>query len=143
MKRVLRNIAIGCSIVFATIELACAQSTSSHLKDKFVYNFGTISEDTTIVYGHLDYTNTCNDNLIITRLIPSCSCVEAQATDTVIKPGQKCRINFSFKPLNYPGHIDKQIYIYTNQDQNTSTETLYLTGVVTPTTNPIHEYRFS
>ena len=143
MRKIFKYIALGCSIAFLAIGQAFAQQENSLSFETNNYSFGTISEDTTIVYGHLDFVNQGNENLIITHLIGSCSCVEAQVADSIVKPGQKSSINFSFKPLNYPGQIDKQIFIYTNKDDNASTETIFMTGFVTPTTNPINEFRFS
>ncbi len=143
MKRILKYIAIGGSIALGAIGQACAQQSSSLQFETTEYNFGTISEDTTAVYGTMHFTNRSDKDLVIARVLTSCSCVEAQLADSIVKAGATSSIHFSFKPLNFPGHINKEIYIYTDQAANTNTETLYLTGFVTPTTNPLNEFRYS
>ena len=131
-----------CSVALAAIGQASAQENPFAFETT-EYSFGTISEDTAQVSGHLDYTNRSSKDLIITRVLTSCSCVSAHATDSIVKPGQTSSIEFSFKPLNFPGNIDKQVFIYSSEDDIQSTETIFLTGIVTPTTNPLNEYRYS
>ena len=143
MKRILQYIAMGCSMILCVVEPAFAQQTYALQLETATYSCGTISEDDGPVSGQVELINRGNEAITITEVLVSCSCVSAQVTDSLVQPGAKSTLQFSFNPLNYPGNIDKQIVIYTSEVQETITETLFLTGYVTPTTDPTREFRFA
>lgn len=130
------------SIAFLAIEWTNAQSISSLKFKTESYDLGVISEDTNLVNGRVSFTNIGTENIDIHHIYTSCSCVEAYVLDSVIPPGISSELFFSFKPKNFPGQIDKQIFVDFN-DNTKHHQVLYLTGNVTPSTNPTHNYRYS
>jgi hypothetical protein len=103
--------------------------------DSMTIDFGTIKEEDGKVTKKFEFTNTGNEDLILTGVKPSCGCTAADYTKTPVSPGQKGFISATYNPYNHPGSFNKNIKVTTNEpkfqeDANTSPHMIYIKGYV-------------
>ena len=98
-------------------------------------DFGNIKEDDGKVSGKFEFTNTGNQDLLLTGVKPGCGCTAADYTKTAVAPGEKGFIVATYNPYNRPGNFNKNIKVTTNEPQFEGTESapsymIYIKGVV-------------
>jgi hypothetical protein len=98
-------------------------------------DFGNIKEEGGKVTGRFEFTNTGNQDLLLTGVKPGCGCTAADYTKTAVAPGQKGYIDATYNPYNRPGNFNKNIRVTTNEpkfsdDPNTQPYLIYIKGVV-------------
>jgi len=98
-------------------------------------DFGNIKEENGKVTGKFVFTNTGNQDLLLTGVKPGCGCTAADYTKTPVAPGQKGYIDATYNPYNRPGNFNKNIRVTTNEpkfldDPNTAPYLIYIKGVV-------------
>jgi hypothetical protein len=99
------------------------------------YDFGNIKEEGGKVSGKFIFTNTGNQDLLITTVKASCGCTAADYTKTAVAPGEKGFIEATYNPFNRPGGFNKNIRVTTNEpkfesDANASPYVIYIKGNV-------------
>jgi len=80
-------------------------------------DFGNIKEEGGKASGKFEFTNTGNQDLLLTSVKPGCGCTAADYTKTAIAPGQKGFITATYDPYNRPGSFYKNIKVTTNEPQ--------------------------
>jgi len=82
-------------------------------------NFGKIRQgDTANV--EFTFTNDGKRDLIIRHVKAGCGCTLITPTESVVKPGATGTIKAQFRSQGYKGNIFKNIFVYTNDPQNSS-----------------------
>ena len=56
-------------------------------------------------------------DLIITRVKPSCVCIEVSISTNLIKPGESAELKVSYDTTDYVGKDEKHLHIYSNDPQ--------------------------
>ena len=103
--------------------------------DKTTYDFGNIKEEGGKTTGKFEFTNTGNQDLLITSVKPGCGCTAADYTKTPVPPGGRGFINATYDPYNRPGGFNKSIKVTTNEpkfndDANAAPYMIYIKGNV-------------
>ena len=103
--------------------------------DNTTIDFGNIKEEGGKATGKFEFTNTGNQDLLLTSVKPGCGCTAADYTKTAIAPGQKGFISATYDPYNRPGSFYKNIKVTTNEPKfqdgsNTSPYMIYIKGNV-------------
>lgn len=98
-------------------------------------DFGSIKENGGKVSGKFEFSNTGNQDLLLTSVKPGCGCTAADYTKTPVPPGQKGFITATYDPYNRPGNFHKNIRITTNEPKfdegtNASPYNIYIKGNV-------------
>jgi hypothetical protein len=78
-------------------------------------DFGNIKEEGGKVSGKFEFTNTGDQDLLLTSVKPGCGCTAADYTKTPVPPGQKGFITATYDPFNRPGSFYKNIKVTTNE----------------------------
>jgi hypothetical protein len=99
------------------------------------HDFGTVKEEGGKVTGKFIFSNTGNQDLLLTGVKPGCGCTAADYTKTPVAPGQKGYIDATYNPYNRPGNFNKNIRVTTNEpkfseDPNTQPYLIYIKGIV-------------
>ena len=84
-------------------------------------DLGEVKAGETIV-KEFDIINTGKSDLMIKKVKGTCSCITAESSTTVAKPGETAKIKVSFNTTGRKGDEFKPVYIYTND--HTSPETV-------------------
>jgi len=103
--------------------------------DKTTYDFGNVKEEGGKVSGKFEFTNTGNQDLLLTNVKPGCGCTATDYTKTPVPPGGRGFINATYDPYNRPGSFNKNIKVSTNEqkfldDPNSVPYTIYIKGNV-------------
>jgi hypothetical protein len=98
-------------------------------------DFGNIKEDDGKVSGKFEFTNTGNQDLLLTSVKPGCGCTAADYTKTPVAPGEKGFIVATYNPYNRPGSFNKNIKVNTNEpkfdgNENAPSYMIYIKGNV-------------
>ena len=103
--------------------------------DKTTIDFGNIKEDDGKASGKFEFTNTGNQDLLLTGVKPGCGCTAADYTKTPVPPGEKGFIIATYNPYNRPGSFNKNIKVTTNEpkfegNENAQSYQIYIKGNV-------------
>ncbi|MCL2167516.1 MAG: DUF1573 domain-containing protein [Lentimicrobiaceae bacterium] len=103
--------------------------------DVTTIDFGSIKEDDGKVSGKFEYTNTGDQDLLLTGVKPGCGCTAADYTKTPVAPGEKGFIIATYNPFNRPGSFNKSIKVTTNEpkpdgNENVGSYMIYIKGNV-------------
>ncbi|HNX66315.1 MAG TPA: DUF1573 domain-containing protein [Bacteroidales bacterium] len=82
-------------------------------------NFGKIKQGD-VADVAFTFTNEGKRDLIIRHVKAGCGCTVATPEQSVIKPGESSVIKAQFKSAGYKGNIFKNVFVYTNDPQNSS-----------------------
>ena len=83
--------------------------------DKYIHNFGEVSELSPKVTCVFTYTNVGNAPLVINQAVASCGCTVPEYTKQPVMPGQKGEIKVTYNGAGkFPGHFKKSITVRTN-----------------------------
>lgn len=61
--------------------------------------------------------NTGKENILISRIVSTCSCVSAQCGTRVLTPGGSTEITAIYNPKGHPGSFVRKIFIYTGDNK--------------------------
>jgi len=103
--------------------------------DSTTIDFGNIKEEGGKVSGKFEFTNTGDQELLLTSVKPGCGCTAADYTKTAVPPGQKGFITATYDPFNRPGSFNKNIKVTTNEPKfqdgsSSSPYMIYIKGTV-------------
>jgi len=103
--------------------------------DKTTHDFGNVKEEGGKITGKFEFTNTGNQDLLLTSVKPGCGCTAADYTKTPVPPGGRGFINATYDPYNRPGSFNKNIRVTTNEPKfddgsNASPYMIYIKGNV-------------
>jgi len=98
-------------------------------------DFGNIKEADGKASRKFEFTNTGNQDLLITSVKPGCGCTATDYTKTPVAPGEKGFITAAYDPHNRPGSFNKNIKVTTNEPRfdegaNGSPHVIYIKGTV-------------
>ncbi|MGM9738102.1 MAG: DUF1573 domain-containing protein [Candidatus Cryptobacteroides sp.] len=62
-------------------------------------------------------TNTGKENILISRIVSTCSCVSARCGTRVLTPGGSTDITAIYNPKGHPGSFVRKIFIYTGENR--------------------------
>lgn len=114
-----RNPKLVSNIVLVLIFLSCKTlQAEPHIKfDERELDFGILEQrvkETRIV----DFSNTGDDTLRISRVRTTCGCTAAIVSSKNIPPGGKGSIKISFSSSTYVGKISRHVKVHTNDPSN-------------------------
>ena len=95
--------------------------------EKTVHDFGKIKEGTKATY-EFKFTNTGKTALILTNVLPPCSCTVPEWPKEPIMPGKTATIKVTFDSKGKVGTFDKKIEVKSNSE--VGTEYITIKGLV-------------
>jgi len=99
----------------ASKEATVGKMPKIDLKEKQVYDFGTITEGDTVEHNFA-FTNTGEFPLIINNITASCGCTTPEWPRDPIAPGQQSSIKVRFNSKGKMGMQNKTITIFANTE---------------------------
>jgi hypothetical protein len=97
-------------LMFAAVSVAQPKLQLSESE----HNFGVFKEEAGPQKFTFEVTNTGNQPLVITTIVPSCGCTTPDWTKSPIPPNGKGAITATYDPANRPGPFDKTMAVHTN-----------------------------
>jgi hypothetical protein len=82
-------------------------------------NFGKVKQGD-VADVEFTFTNDGKRDLIIRHVKAGCGCTVVAPSQSVIKPGESGTIKAQFKSAGYKGNVFKNVFVYTNDPQNSS-----------------------
>lgn len=113
MKKLLSTLLF--SVLLAT---ALQAGTGAVIKFKTLeHNFGEIEKGKT-VHVDFEFTNTGDEELVITEVKPSCGCTTAEMSKKNYAPKESGKIPITFDSARFAGNIEKTISVVSNDANN-------------------------
>lgn len=109
--------------------------------DTLALCFGRMKEEDKPITLEYHYTNLGQKAVTIQRITTSCGCLSAGFSSKPIQPGEKGKVQLTFSPKGYCGHIYRQAYVYTDLSDKKPTVRLTLEGEVAPPDDKWYNYR--
>lgn len=133
MKRILTILLLViATLVAADARRAPGDKIGVHF-DSLVYDFGTVSADSTPVHHDFEYTVTGETAVAVLSAQANCGCTKPKYERRPVAPGKTATISVSFVPTGQRGEIDKEIRVRLSAGKGKNeTVTLRLRGVVIP-----------
>ena len=100
---------------------------------------GTIGEDDAPSEYRFTWHNDGREPLVITEVRTGCGCAVAKYDRKPVMPDGEGTITVTYHPKGHPGYFLRKIVVYT-QGGNQPSAVLELSGNVTPSARPTHEY---
>lgn len=120
----MKKIVFCLMMLLGSFAWAQAQGKAEIKFEKTSHNFGTFSENQSVVKYVFKFTNVGDAPLVIHQAVASCGCTVPEYTTEPVLPGKSGEIKVTYNGKGrYPGHFKKSITILTNS----TTETLRLT----------------
>jgi hypothetical protein len=82
-------------------------------------NFGKVKQGD-VADVEFTFTNDGKRDLIIRHVKAGCGCTVATPSQSVIKPGESGTIKAQFRSAGYKGNVFKNVFVYTNDPQNSN-----------------------
>ncbi len=123
-------------MIVMTVGLAFSYSQTKGPEIKFdniEHDYGKILENGGKANHIFWFTNTGDEDLILTRVQPGCGCTASDWTKTPVAPGDKGMVSAAYDPLGRPGPFRKSIMVVSNS-KTSGTLSLFIKGDVTPRT---------
>lgn len=111
------------------------QSPTIEFFGPLTYDFGNIQEKQLVQYD-FEFRNAGREELVLTRIVPGCGCMQAIAENTTVAPGESSRIKVKYTGRPSAEQENVRILVETN-DPSAKQFVLQLTGVVT---NSLYSY---
>ena len=83
------------------------------------FDLGRIKQENEALH-QVTILNTGKTDLIIRSIQPNCTCINAKAAHTTIKPGDNTTLQIAFNPKSRKGTQQKALTIYSNDPQNSA-----------------------
>jgi len=96
--------------------------------DREGYDFGKVKNGTKVNCS-FEFTNEGKQDLIIRKTKASCGCTATDPEKTLLKPGERSKINVTIDTSSLHGEQSKSVFVFCN-DPGYSAVTLQLTGTV-------------
>lgn len=116
-----------------------AASDSPMRFEQTTIHAGTLNEEDAPATYTFDWTNVGDEPVVITEVRTGCGCVKAMYDFDPVKPGAAGTIAVTYYPKGHPGNFQRKIQVYT-QAGKLPAALLTLTGTVTPSAVPVHDY---
>ena len=62
-------------------------------------------------------TNIGKENILISRIVPTCSCTTVKCEEKLLRPGAASGITAIYNPKGHPGRFVRKIFIYTGNNK--------------------------
>lgn len=108
----MKQIIFICMAILLATGSVSAQAVIS--AEHATHDFGDIKEADGKVTHTFKVTNSGDQPLVITRVIPSCGCTQPEWTKEPIAPKKTGNITITFDPAHRPGPFTKTISVYSN-----------------------------
>lgn len=95
---------------------------------EYVWFFGYIPRDSYVTH-HYAMTNTHEDTVTITDIVPGCDCTFPPRTPIVVPPGETRLVKIGFDTKTYTGETNRDIHIVTDYAENPKMD-LYFASMV-------------
>lgn len=101
-----------------------------------------LSEDSEPVTVVFPVKNVSNQTIYLTRVASSCSCLEPEQFDGVLKlgPGESAAIRAVYKPEGHPGKFSRKLSVYTAASEDTPAAVLTVNADVAWSSDPQTEF---
>lgn len=138
MKYLCKYVILLVALLVVPLSLFAQQGpTSALIFDVTDYDYGHVDEDGGSVVCSFVAQNRGERELEVVNVMTSCGCTTASYEKRPIPPGGIFRFEVSFNPMNRPGRIDKQIFVYVSDSPNEIR--LNLLGYVNPRQRTVEE----
>ena len=102
----------------------------------------TLSEDDAPVKRVFVFRNEGSTAAVITHVNTGCGCTEADYTKSKVTSGGEGQVTLTFNPKHRPGDVNVRATVYASEGGQTRSYVLSLSGMVTPTADRWHAYRY-
>jgi len=126
----MKQLFLTLTVVLVAMTLAMGQSKGPEIKfDNPEHDYGNFREQDGKVNHVFWFTNTGDEDLVLTRVQPGCGCTASDYTKTPVAPGQRGMVTAAYDPTNRPGPFRKNIMVVSNAKTN-GTMNIFIKGNV-------------
>lgn len=104
---------------------------------------GDIEEDAAPPTYTFRWHNDGKQPLVITRIETTCGCAKAGYEKRPVPAGGSGEVKVTYHPKGHPGNFRRKIFVYTQLSEKQPTAVLELTGHVTASVLPTHDYAYA
>ena len=124
------------------LELNLSADSQALAFDTTELSLTSLSEDSEPVTVVFPVKNVSSRTLYLTRVSSSCSCLEAEQFDGVLKlgPGDSSEIRAVYNPEGHPGKFSRKLFVYTAASEDTPAAVLTVNADVAWSSNPQTEF---
>lgn len=97
-----------------------ASNSVSMRFDHFRIEAGKMAETDPPATFEYRYVNTGESPMTISRLVTTCSCAVAAYDRKTVAPGQEGTVTVRYNPAGHPGHFERRIFVYTDDNRQPS-----------------------
>lgn len=105
-------------------------------------DIGTLNEDDAPAQYRFRWHNDSDTPLVVTRVQTTCGCVAASCDRQPVGQGASGTVAVTFYPKRHPGPFRRKVFVFTQLSDRLPTAVLELTGEVTPSVLPTHDYPY-
>ena len=106
-------------------------------------DLGTIDEEDAPKSVRFCWRNVGNVPVVITRVQTGCGCAVATYDRRPVQPEGEGTITITYHPKGHPGPFERKILVYAQPAEAGIAAVLTLTGQVTPSAKPTHDYPYA
>ena len=100
---------------------------------------GTLNEEDAPATYTFHWKHAGDTPLVITEARTGCGCVTVAYDRRPVRPGERRSVDVTYHPKGHPGHFQRKIQLFTQTGKGPAA-VLTLTGTVTPSVRPTHNY---
>ena len=75
-----------------------------------------MTEDDTPESFTYTFRNKSQSSLTVSRIVSTCSCVQATCDRKVVAPGEYATVKVTYNPKGHPGSFERKIFVYTDEN---------------------------
>lgn len=121
-------------ITFVLLTASVIAQPKLEIEGGFTKNWGAVTPKDSPLKTSIVIKNTGTDDLMISKLKPSCGCTTAPLKKNQLKPGESTDVEVTFNVASNTGPVKKTITIETNDPKNSHINYLLEAEVVRPLT---------
>ena len=106
-------------------------------------SFGTIAEDGGVWQKSVTLVNESDSPIVVRNVSSSCSCLQGELTERVVRAGARCTMTIKYNPKGHPGAVSQRLFVYTSLDEQRPTLVITLEGKVAISANRSGDYPYS
>ena len=122
---------------------ATAAGSEAMRFERTTLDLGSLNEEDAPATGIFRWHNAGDRPLVVTRVQTGCGCAAADYDRRPVLAGGTGEIRITYRPKGHPGRLQRRIFVYTQLSERQPTAILELTGDVTPSVRPTHDYPYA
>jgi hypothetical protein len=97
-----------------------ADNAKSLCFDRIAWDAGVMNESDAPKDFAFGFVNKGTKDLLVRKMVTTCSCVQAQCDKSVVKAGERAVITLKYTPAGHVGGFVRRVFVYTDDHDQAS-----------------------